>query len=65
MKMQYFVAIIETDTDKLNEQTGVQLVKQIADLKAQIDKIGECVFYQVTDVSALKRFKSDIKRLNP
>jgi hypothetical protein len=63
--MQYFVAIIETDTDKLNEQTGVQLVKQIADLKAQIDKIGECVFYQVTDVSALKRFKSDIKRLNP
>jgi len=65
MKMQYFIAIIEADTEKLNEQTGAQLVKQMADLKAQIDKIGECAYYQVTDVAALNRFKADLERLNP
>lgn len=65
MKMQYFIAIIETDTEKLNEKTGAQLVKQMADLKEQIDKIGECSYYHVTDEKALRHFKSEIKRLNP
>jgi len=65
MKMQYFIAIIETDTEKLDTTTGPRLVKQMAEFKAQIDKIGECAYYQVTDVAALKQFKEDIKRLNP
>jgi len=65
MKMQYFIAIIETDTEKLNEQTGAQLVKLMTDLKAQIDEIGECGYYQVNDAAALKQFKTEIKRLNP
>jgi hypothetical protein len=65
MKMQYFIAIIEIDTEKLDTASGPQLVKQMAELKEHIDKIGECGYYQVTDIVALKLFKADIKRLNP
>ena len=65
MKMQYFIAIIETDTEKLDTTTGPQLVRQMVDLKERIDKIGECAYYQVTDVASLERFKADLKRLNP
>ena len=64
-KMQYFIAIIETDTEKLDTTTGPQLVRRMADLKERIDKIGECAYYQVTDTKALIKFKAELKRLNP
>ena len=65
MKMQYFIAIIEIDTEKLDTWTGRIIVSQMTELKEIISKHGECAYYQVTDVAALKRFKADIKRLNP
>lgn len=65
MKMQYFLAIIECDTEQLNEKTGPVLVRHMADLKTLVDKYGSCNYYQVTDITALIRFKSELKRLNP
>jgi len=65
MKMQYFFAIIEVDSEKLDEKTGPVIVRQMEDLKDTISKYGTCDYYSVKDVKALARFRADLKRLNP
>jgi hypothetical protein len=65
MNKQYFMAIIEIDSDKLDQTTGPALSKQIVDLKKTIDKYGTYDLYSVKDVKALARFRADLKRLNP
>jgi hypothetical protein len=64
MKMQYFIGLIEADTDKLNAFSGPVIVKQMTTLKETISKYGECNFYTVTDINAFERFKAELKRLN-
>jgi len=66
MKMQYFFAIIEVDSDKLDPvTTGPELVEEMKNLKTLIDKCGACTYYQITDVDALRKFRKELERLNP
>jgi hypothetical protein len=65
MKKQYFIALIEADTDKLNEGTGKVLVEQMTALKELVDPVGSCDYYHVKDIKAMMRFKAELKRLNP
>jgi hypothetical protein len=64
MKMQYFLALIEVDTEKLDQWSGLLIKKQMTELKETVSKFGTCDYYTVTDVKALERFKAELKRLN-
>jgi hypothetical protein len=65
MQSQHFIALIEINSENLNELTGALIVQKMGDLKKLINLDGSCEYYHVTDVKALSRFKSEIKRLNP
>lgn len=64
MTKQNYPAIIEIDDELLDVSIGLLIANQMGDLKAIITNYGSCDYYQVTDVKALEKFESDLKRLN-
>lgn len=64
MKIEHYLAIIDFDTDKLDEKNGTAIVEQMTRLKKMIDASGTYDYYRVTDVKAMEKFKAEIKRLN-
>jgi hypothetical protein len=64
MKIEHYLAIIDFDTDKLDEINGPTIVEQMTRLKKMIDLAGSCDYYRVTDVKAVEKFKAELRRLN-
>jgi len=66
MTMQYFFAIIEVDTERLDPvTTGPELAEEMKNMKTLIDSCGSCDYYKVTDENALRKFRAEIEGLNP
>ena len=66
MTLQYFFAIIEVDTERLDPvTTGPELAGEMKNMKTLIDSCGLCDYYQVTDATALRKFRADLERLKP
>lgn len=65
MTKQYFLAIIEVDTDLLGTVPGAYIAERMTALKTLVQKCGSCEYYQVTDAKALNKFRNEIKRRNP
>jgi len=60
--MKFYFALMELDTDKVNEKNGMRIVSAMEELKTAFAGIGEVTYVEVAQEMEYRRVERELKQ---